>query len=161
MVSRLKSFSIFEGMGIRELHAIASVTKMEKFNPGDVMIRENEENSSIYLLVRGKVGIYSGYGSPDERLKATIGAGSFLGELSLFTRLPPNATCVAAEEADAYVLQHHQFVEIMKVYPQIGINLALKAVLTACRALSIPFGGPSIPRAPSRWPHPPRTCRIS
>jgi hypothetical protein len=123
VVNRLKDFSIFEGMGIRELHAIASVTKIERFAQGDVMIREGEENSSIYLLVRGKVGIYSAHGSSDERLKATIGAGSFLGELSLFTRLPPNATCVAVEEADAYVLRHHQFVEIMKVYPQIGINL--------------------------------------
>jgi CRP-like cAMP-binding protein len=122
-INRLKNFSIFEGMGVRELHALASVVNVEHFKPGDVMIKEGEQNSSIYLVVAGKVTIFVGYGTPDQTEKVTIGEGSFLGELSLFTRMPPNATCVAAEDAEAYVLRHHQFEEIMKVYPQIGINL--------------------------------------
>jgi hypothetical protein len=122
-INRLRSFGIFEGMGIRELHAIASVMTVETFEPGNVMIKEGEENSSIYLVVSGKVTIYEKYGTPEERSKVTVGDGSFLGELSLFTRMAPNATCVAAETTEAYVLRHHQFEEIMKVYPQIGINL--------------------------------------
>jgi len=122
-ISKLKTFVIFEGMGVRELHAIASVMTAEHFEPGDIMIKEGEENSSIYLVVSGKVTVYGGFGTPDQREKATIGPGAFLGELSLFTRMQPNATCVAAEPAEAYVLRHHQFQEIMRVYPQIGINL--------------------------------------
>jgi hypothetical protein len=122
-ITRLKAFGIFEGMGVRELHAIASVVHDERFAPGDVMIKEGEENSSIYLVIAGSVTIYEGFGTENQREKVTIGAGSFLGELSLFTRQPPNATCVAAETTDAYVLRHHQFQEIMRVYPQIGINL--------------------------------------
>jgi len=122
-ISRLRTFTIFEGMGVRELHAIASVMTVELFQPGDIMIKEGEENSSIYLVVSGKVTVYGGYGTPNQTEKATIGPGSFLGELSLFTRMAPNATCVAAEPAEAYVLRHHQFQEIMRVYPQIGINL--------------------------------------
>lgn len=122
-INTLKRFDIFEGMGIRELHAIASVVTEEHFKPGDVMIREGEENSSIYLVVSGKVKILEGYETDQQKEKVTIGEGSFLGELSLFTRLPPNATCVAAENTVAYVLRHHQFQEIMRVYPQIGINL--------------------------------------
>jgi hypothetical protein len=122
-ISKLRTFGIFEGMGVRELHAIASVMTVERFERGDIMIKEGEENSSIYLVVSGHVTVVGGYGTPDEREKATIGPGSFLGELSLFTRMAPNATCVAAEPAEAYVLRHHQFQEIMRVYPQIGINL--------------------------------------
>jgi hypothetical protein len=122
-INCLKSFNIFDGMGVRELHAIASVVNIEHFQPGDVMIKEGEQNSSIYLVVSGKVTIFEGYGTSDQKEKVTIGEGSFLGELSLFTRMPPNATCVAAEDCEAYVLRHHQFQEIMKVYPQIGINL--------------------------------------
>lgn len=122
-INKLRTFTIFEGMGVRELHAIASVITAETLQPGDVMIKEGEENSSIYLVVSGKVTIYEKYGTAEERPKVTVGEGSFLGELSLFTRLSPNATCVAAETTEAYVLRHHQFEEIMKVYPQIGINL--------------------------------------
>lgn len=123
IVNKLKTFSIFEGMGVRELHAIATVLNVETFQPGDVLIKENEENSSLYLLVSGKVEIYSGYGTPAQQLKTALGEGFFLGDLSMFTRMAPNATCIAADITEAYVLQHHRFVEIMKVYPQIGINL--------------------------------------
>lgn len=122
-ITRLRDFSIFEGMGIRELHAIASVITAEDFAPGDIMIKEGEENSSIYMIVSGEVVVYDGYGTEKQKQKVSLGPGSFLGELSLFTRLPPNATCVAGQNTKAYVLRHHQFQEIMKVYPQIGINL--------------------------------------
>ena len=110
-------------MGIRELHAIATVLKVEHFAAGDAMIVEGEENSTIYLVMSGSVRIVNGWGTPNEKERAVIGAGSFLGELSMFTRMPPNATCIAAEESEAFLLPHHQFIEIMRVYPQIGINL--------------------------------------
>ena len=119
----LKGFSIFEGMGIRELHTIASVLTVERYEPGYVIIKEGETNSSIYLIVGGKVTIYDKYETPEQREKITLGEGTFLGELSLFSQMPPNATCIAASDVDAYVLRHHQFQEIMRVYPQIGINL--------------------------------------
>jgi len=122
-ITRLRDFSIFEGMGVRELHAIASVVNVEHFMPGDVMISEGEENSSIYLIVVGRVTVYEKYGTENQKEKVSLGPGAFLGELSLFTRLAPNATCTAAEKTEAYVLRHHQFEEIMKIYPQIGINL--------------------------------------
>lgn len=122
-INNLKKFSIFEGMGVRELHAIASVVNVEHYEPGDVLIREQEENSSIYLIVSGDITIYKGYGTPEQVEKVTIGPGSFMGELSLFTRMSPNATCVAASKTEAYVLRHQQFQAIMRIYPQIGINL--------------------------------------
>jgi len=122
-LSMLRDFSIFEGMGIRELHAIASVVTIEHYEPGTIIIKEGEQNSSIYLVVNGDVTIYDKYETPEQREKITLGHGSFLGELSLFTQKPPNATCVAATDVEAYVLRHAQFQEIMRVYPQIGINL--------------------------------------
>ena len=122
-INKLKDFSIFEGMGVREFHAIASVLNVEHFEGGDVLIKEGEENSSIYLMVRGKIIVYEGFGTDRQKEKVALGPGSFVGELSLFSRMPPNATCVAAEPVEVFVLRHHQFQEIMRVYPQIGINL--------------------------------------
>jgi len=122
-IKKLKTFDIFEGMGVRELHAIASVVNMEHFEPGDIMIKEGEENSSVYLIVSGKITIFKDFGTANQKEKVKVGEGAFIGELSLFTRMAPNATCVAAESSEAYVLKHHQFQEIMRIYPQIGINL--------------------------------------
>ena len=122
-INKLKRFDIFEGMGIRELHAIATVISHERHKSGDIIIREGEDNSSIYLVVAGEVMIYDKYGTAEQKEKVKLGEGTFMGELSMFTRLPPNATCVAATDLECFVLRHHQFLEIMRVYPQIGINL--------------------------------------
>jgi CRP-like cAMP-binding protein len=110
-------------MGVRELHAIASVVNIEIFSSGDVMIRENDENSSIYMVVEGTIGIYKDYGTPEQLEKVILAPGSFVGELSLFTKQTANATCVAVGPTQAYVLRHSQFQGIMRIYPQIGINL--------------------------------------
>jgi hypothetical protein len=122
-INQLKQFSIFDGMGVRELHAIASVVNVERFDSGDIMIRENDENSSIYMVVSGKIGIYNNYGKPEQVEKVILGPGSFIGELSLFTKQTASATCVAVEPTESYVLRHSQFQGIMRIYPQIGINL--------------------------------------
>jgi len=135
IINKLKAFTLFEDMGVRELHAIATVVSVERFKPGDLIIVEKEANSAIYLIVSGKVGIVGGYGTSDEKEKAVIANGAFMGELSMFTRLPPNATCIAKEETEALVLPHHQFVEIMRVYPQIGINLCRFFSLNLRRAV--------------------------
>ncbi len=122
-INKLKSFTIFEGMGVRELQAISSVAVTENFPQDEVLIHEGEENSSIFLIVSGKIGVYTDYGAENEVHKVTLGEGAFIGELSLFTKALANATCVAIEPTEAFVIRHHQFQEIMKIYPQIGINL--------------------------------------
>jgi hypothetical protein len=123
IINKLKSFSLFEDLGIRELYAIATVVTLECFEPGDLIIVEKEDNSSIYMIVSGQVSIVGGYGTNEEHEKVVIGNGSFMGELSMFTRHSPNATCIAKDTTETLVLPHHQFVEVMRVYPQIGINL--------------------------------------
>jgi hypothetical protein len=122
-INLLKTFSIFDEMGIRELQAISSIATRETFEPGDILIKEGEEAGTIYLITGGKLGVYTGHGTEKEVQKTVLGEGAFVGELSLFTRHPPNASCVAIESLDAFVIRHHQFQEIMKIYPQIGINL--------------------------------------
>lgn len=122
-ITKLKSFSIFDEMGIRELQAIASISTLETFSQGDVLIREGEESGTIFLIVRGTLDVISGYQTADQVVKASIGEGTFVGELSLFTQGMPNASCIANAELEALVIRHHQFQEIMKIYPQIGINM--------------------------------------
>lgn len=122
-IMKLKSFTIFEGMGVRELQAISSVSTSEVYPDGEVLIKEGEENGSIYLITSGKVAVYTDYGSEDQVQKVVLGEGAFIGELSLFTSALANATCVSDGEAETFVIRHHQFQEIMKIYPQIGINI--------------------------------------
>jgi hypothetical protein len=122
-LGQLERFEIFGGMGVRELAAIASITRRRYFAAGETVIAQGEEVASIFLVVSGAVGIYADFGTDRETLKATIEGGGFIGELSLFTGLPANVACIALERAEVLTIDHHHFQEIMTLHPLIGINL--------------------------------------
>jgi hypothetical protein len=124
-INRLRDFILFDGMGIRELQAIASVMTVEVYQPGEIILKEGEPDVSLYLLVRGRVAVFRKYGTPQQAEGRGLGPGSFMGELRLFTELPSTTTCVAAEETEVYVIRRQHFREIMQIYPQIGVNLCL------------------------------------
>ena len=125
LIDLLRNFILFDEMGIRELRAIASIVVRQQFQPGDILMREGEYNSSLYLLSSGEARLYKDHGTAEEKHLNTLGPGAFMGELRLFTELPALATCVVTETLTAHIIRKHHFLEIMRIYPQIGINISL------------------------------------
>jgi CRP/FNR family transcriptional regulator, cyclic AMP receptor protein len=128
-INKVKAFSLFEGLGIRELHAIATVITEQTFEPGDLIMREGEDTGSIFFIRSGKVAIHKGYGTSEARERLEAKAGDFLGLVSMLTGLPTEVTCVVVEQTETLVLPKVQFLEILKIYPQIGLNLCRFAAL--------------------------------
>ncbi len=122
-INTLKGFELFAGMGSRELHAVATITTIQEFKPGDIVIRTGEPNRSIYLVIKGKIAIYRNYQTPEQQEIRSMEAGGYLGFVPMFDSLPPSNTSVAVEDSVLVVLPQNQFHEIMRVYPQIGLNL--------------------------------------
>jgi ATP/ADP translocase len=123
LISKLKAFTLFEGLGIRELHAVASIAKRATLQPGDIIIRAGEENPSIYLVLSGRIATYADHQTPDQKELRASEANGYLNFVPMFTDEPPMNTSVATEESEVLVLPQSQFHEIMRVYPQIGLNL--------------------------------------
>lgn len=122
-INNLKMFPLFEGLGTRELHAIASITKTTRVNKGDIILRAGEDNPSIYLIISGQIIIYEGYDTPDQKEIRIVEANGSLNFVPMFAHLPPANTSVVTQDAEILVLAQSQFHEIMRVYPQIGLNL--------------------------------------
>ncbi len=122
IIHHLQGFDLFAGLSIRELQAIATISGPMSYKTGEVLLREGQDNSVIILIVKGKIKVSRNYGRSNEELAATIGNGTYIGELSLFTQMPANATCVTAEPTEALIIHHRHFQEMMKIYPQIAIN---------------------------------------
>jgi HEAT repeat protein len=122
-IEKVSAFTLFEGLGTRELHAVASITKTEKYKAGDTLIRAGEENPSIYLVISGKIVTYQNYQTPEQKEWRTTEANGYLNFVPMFASEPPMNTSVVTEDAEVLVLPQSQFHEIMRVYPQIGLNL--------------------------------------
>jgi CRP-like cAMP-binding protein/ATP/ADP translocase len=122
-IDTLRTFDLFAGMGTRELHAVATLTAVQECKPGDIIIRAGEPNNSIYLILKGKIVIFRNYQTPEQEELRSVETGGYLGFVPMFDHVPPANTSVAVEDSVLLVLPQNQFHEIMRVYPQIGLNL--------------------------------------
>jgi len=123
LINKLKTFALFEGLGTRELHALATITREQEFKPQDIVIRAGEENRSVYLVLSGRITTFHDYETPDQKELRTAESSGYLNFIPAFLHQPALNTSVAAEATDVLVLPQSQFHEIMRIYPQIGLNL--------------------------------------
>jgi len=129
LIATLKTFILFNGLGTRELHAVASIAKRERLQAGDIIIRAGEDNPSIYLLLSGKIATYSDYETPEQKELRVTEANGYLNFVPMFADESPMNTSVATVDSEVLVLPQSQFHEIMRIYPQIGLNLLKMAAM--------------------------------
>ncbi len=67
------------------------------FNQGEIIFKEGDSADCMYDIVSGKVGVYVGYGTENEKRLTVLGDGQFLGEMGLIESYPRSATAVAEE----------------------------------------------------------------
>ncbi len=100
----LKTVDAFKDLTPIELTNVAEKTTRRRFVAGDVIIREGDFGESFFLISDGTVEVMR-----HDREVATLGPGDFFGEAALISGEPRNATVVAREDLDTYVLGRADF----------------------------------------------------
>lgn len=70
----------------------------KEFKSGQVIFRQGDVELCMYDIQRGRVGIYSAYGTPEEKLIAELSVGEIVGERGLLEHTSRSATAVALED---------------------------------------------------------------
>jgi putative ABC transport system ATP-binding protein len=95
----LKGVEPFKSLTPSELTNIAEKLTHRHFDAGEVVIREGDQGEELFLISEGEVEIMR-----ENHEVARLGPAEFFGELSLISGEPRNATVVATEALDTYVL---------------------------------------------------------
>ncbi|MCP4423469.1 MAG: GNAT family N-acetyltransferase [Chloroflexi bacterium] len=115
-----RRIAIFDGLEEGELTKIAGLCHVIERPSGEVILRAGEEGSTLYMIMEGRMAIYA----PDNgTLIAQVNAGDFIGEISLVTKNPYNATAVAAAPVKLIVLRHQDFETLINRHPRIGMKV--------------------------------------
>lgn len=72
---------------------------VESYPAGTVIFKEGEVGSCLYDIHWGKVGIFTGFGTPQEKLLAELYTNEFFGEMGMLDHAPRSATAVALEDS--------------------------------------------------------------
>ena len=66
------------------------------YKKGEIIFREGDPGNCMYDIFWGRVGVYTGYGTPQEKKLAELKTEDFFGEMVCWTErpvLPPSFPC--------------------------------------------------------------------
>ena len=104
---------------------IPYLTQLEA-ETGRVLIKQGDSGADVYFLLNGKFSVFEKIqiNRSDVVLNvATFPGPGVLGEVSIMTATERTATVIVIERADCLVLTRDKFNALVKVNPQIGIEL--------------------------------------
>jgi small-conductance mechanosensitive channel len=105
-------------------HALAQAARPRLFGEGEVIVREGEAGSSMFVVRDGRVSISVG---PDGREVAVTEAGGYFGEMSLLTGDQRSATVTAKTDCFVLEIRAEDFGAWVRTRPDVVDLLAVAA----------------------------------
>ena len=98
-----------KGLTVEQADQIGRALIPLKMNAGDPVLREGDNPSGLFLLMKGTVDIRKRTRDGGTRSLGTLEAPTVLGEMSLITDRPHSATVVSVTDCDFFLLTRLQF----------------------------------------------------
>jgi CRP-like cAMP-binding protein len=104
----LAEVEIFSELPRGDLERLAKVTVVRQYKDGDVIVKEGEMGVAFYVVSRGHVEVFKGTAGVEHSI-ATLGPGSFFGEMALFDNQVRSASVRAKGDCECLVLTKWDF----------------------------------------------------
>ncbi len=117
----IQKVPIFQGASEEFIKEIILNLEPVVFTPGDYVVIKGEIGYEMYFLSRGSVDVVS---EDESIIYATLGAGSFFGEIALLLSTPRNATIKAKDYCDCYSLNKETFDRILERFPEFAKRIS-------------------------------------
>jgi CRP/FNR family cyclic AMP-dependent transcriptional regulator len=118
----LANIPLFESLIPADLDALSRRLEQAEFADGDVIFRQGDQGSSLFIIEDGAVEISYGEGRGRITL-ATLFAGQYFGELSLFDGSPRSATATAARGSRLMRLDREDLVDFINKNPSAALRI--------------------------------------
>ena len=118
----LSKIALFESLTSEDLDTLTLQLEEVIFEEGDVIFRQGDEGSSLFIIEEGAVEI--GYGEGKGRVVlATLFNGQYFGELSLFDGSPRSATATALKHSELIRLDRADLVDFVNKKPAAALRI--------------------------------------
>ena len=108
----LKKFPMFfANFSTKSLTKVVSIIKdIRLFPEEEIFFEDDDENLSIYFVMKGKVELYSESGVTVKE----IGVGELFGEIGFFTGKPRNLSAKTKDFTTLFSINRNEFIDILK-----------------------------------------------
>jgi CRP-like cAMP-binding protein len=105
-----KKAPLFRSMSRSALSRLLDNSIQPIFNPNDVILKQGEQDQSVYLVIFGRVRVMqASTENATEVLIAELGPGEVFGELAILESQPRSATVLALERTSCLKVSGTEF----------------------------------------------------
>ena len=122
-IELLKNIPLFSELNDRDLEKIIQVASRQRYHRDNLILIEEEVGSTMFIILSGKVKISRISDDGREVILSILSDGDFFGEMSLLDGHTRSANVTASEESELLVIRREEFLQMLRDFPQIAINL--------------------------------------
>jgi CRP-like cAMP-binding protein len=97
-----------------ESEELAEDATMHVFSTGEMIIREGDPGRSVYVILDGRVRVFTRDNGDNELELATLGVGQFFGEMSFISGEPRSSSVVALELSVVVELSYDSMAKVIE-----------------------------------------------
>lgn len=118
----LKGVPVFQKVDGEGLRYLAEKAEEKVVGAGNIIFRENELGSVMYIVRRGKVEVFKELGR-EKKTIAVLGEKAFFGEMALLEEAPRSASVMALEDSVLISIDKDNFRQAIFEYPDIALEV--------------------------------------
>ncbi len=122
-IDYLSESQVFAGLTHEEMRSFEDLTTMTTCERGKIFFSAHDSPGTIYVLKRGAVRLFRRDAEGHQLTVAMLDAGSIFGESALLGQSHAEVYAEATDECLLCVIPTAQMRELIRTFPQIGLNL--------------------------------------
>jgi CRP-like cAMP-binding protein len=132
MIKTLKSLEIFSAFSEDILESFTPYVKIETYNEGDIIFKEGDEGTAMYIIEKGQVEIRK-----KDKTLSFFKDGSIFGEMALFENAERSADAVAKTDLTLYLVNNRDFRKFIFEHPEPGVQFLYTSIREMSRRLRL------------------------
>ena len=124
LVQFIQKIPVFSNLSLYKAKIILSLCSKLVLNKGDILCKQGDESTSMFILLKGKLGVRIKNSAPI----ATIHPVSSIGEMGVFTGEPRTATVEAMEKSNLLYLKKVDIEKLIEKDTYFGISIMRKVI---------------------------------
>ncbi len=115
----LQSTHIFNSLGDTEFSELEAVANLHLFSADQLIIQEGDPGRSTYVILDGRVKVFTKDYEGNEIHLSTLGAHEFFGEMSLLTGAPRSSSVATVQESLLSEISYKNMRNLMLRHPEV------------------------------------------
>ncbi len=109
----LRRVPIFSGLTASQMSHLSKTVVKQRFKRGELIIEQGRISGALFIILSGRARVIMSDRCAKEVIVNTLGAGDYIGEMSLIDGKAHSASVKTEVQTDVLVLSHAEFVRCL------------------------------------------------